>query len=132
MKKLSLLSLLLITSISSSWGATCTSAQGWKIVTKKIQQPSRVPGNVKVFVTNPEGNLVLSFSATSLFEGSQPDYYGRDDYKLESIWKDQLGLESMSWIGKRPCYRCDYPYEEKPSTIWIKTKSLSTSITCEY
>jgi hypothetical protein len=132
MKKISLLCLLLCASLSNSWGATCTNAQGWRIATKKIHQPSRVPGNTKVFVSNPEGNVVMSFSATSQFEGSQPDYYDRDDYKLEGVWQDELGFESMSWIGKRPCYKCDYPYEGKPSKIWIKTKSSPTSITCEY
>lgn len=127
MKKLSLLSLLLITSISSSWGATCTNAEGWKISTKEHHQPSRVAGNTLVFVHDPAGNVALSFSATSLYAGEIPPMGSTDLYSVETIWVDGLQVESMSWSRWEVyCPRC-WPEIATQNKVTIQTAKQTIS-----
>jgi hypothetical protein len=128
MKKISLFCLLLTATVSISWGATCVNSLGWKISTKKLEGPTRVPGNTLIFVSNPQGELALSFSATSQFEGQIPPWDLWDDYHVETIWVNKLGLKSMQWKGPSyQCQRCD-PDTIRNDQLILKTES--GRITC--
>lgn len=129
MKKLSLMSFLLMASLSNSWGATCTNKEGWQISTFQHQQPSRVSGNTLVFVYDPEGNVSLSFSASSLFAGSIPPVGSTDQYSIETVWENGLEVKSMSWTRwEVNCPRC-WPQILTQNRVTIQTATQTISCT---
>ncbi len=135
--KISLGKMILATMIMSlgfsAKADVCESKDGWRVATNPLQVGStRVPGNTIVLVSNPDGAVVLSFSATSEFAGKEPDLWGGiDNYLIETIWNDELGLKEFSWNHYNKCLRCSENsgwYEQ--NYIKILTENKSYTIHC--
>ena len=116
-----------------SQGATCKAANGWTIVTTPLEiGKTRVPGNTMVEVYDEQQTVVLAFSAQSKFAGAKP-FYALDQYKIESVFQDKLGLHAFSWHHYENCLRCGvYPqgYHER-SEIKIESEYKTLNLLCE-
>lgn len=123
---------LLFIGEAKAWATDCEATNGWRVeINTLVVGKTRVTGNVMVYVSDDENQTVVVFSAESNMFGTEPLPGEQDNYQIETIFQDNIGLTDFTWSKPYGCPRCPPHLDQLSSYITIQSELGSMQLVCK-